>query len=241
MLESDPCPQAGGAHIPTAFFRDPQLNVKLEGDDKENLNVLGYKSLHYDHMRQFIQEQELAGNQIKFSLLDSKYAVCFDSKPQQGKAHFYVYEIFKRQIIRRFDPLNKQMSLKFDNSPARVAHDKSNRNQEDLEFGNRKKSQSSATSTSSRDAQEENEESTDFEEDVSVFEVSPLGSFLVAVVGNEFLSLKHLPRGSLKQLKSTLTPCYIADYNEDFPVAQKNGPAPDQQVDSVVTPIAANQ
>ena len=66
------------------------------------------------------------------------------------------------------------MSLNFDNSPARVAHDQSNlRGQEDLEFGTRKKAQSSASSSSSGGAQDEQEDSEDYEEDVSVFEVSP--------------------------------------------------------------------
>ena len=119
------------------------------------------------------------------------------------------------------------MSLKFDSSPARVAHDQSNRNQEDLEFGHRKKANSSATSDSSRDGYDDKEDSEDLEEDVSVFEVSPQGSFLVAVVGNEFLSLKHLPKGSCRELKSILTPCFIADYNEDFPTAAKNVPTKD--------------
>ena len=67
----------GGAQIPTAFFREPLTKSILEGDDKNNQKILGYKSLHYEHMREFIQQQELIGNQIKFALHNSKYAVGF--------------------------------------------------------------------------------------------------------------------------------------------------------------------
>ena len=54
MLECDPYQMPGGAQIPTAFFRDPKANIILEGDEKENQRLIGYKSLHYEHMREFI-------------------------------------------------------------------------------------------------------------------------------------------------------------------------------------------
>ena len=60
---------------------------------------------------------------------------------------------------------------------------------------------------------EEKSESDDYEEDVSVFEVSPQGSFLVAVVGNEFLSLRFLPKGCLRELKAMTIPSYMAEIN----------------------------
>ena len=59
MLECDPYQMPGGAQIPTAFFRDPRAHTILEGDNKENQKLIGYKSLHYEHMREFIQNQEL--------------------------------------------------------------------------------------------------------------------------------------------------------------------------------------
>ena len=61
----------------------------------------------------------------------------------------------------------------------------------------------------------------------------------MAVVGHEFLSLKHLPKGSCRQLKSILTPCFIADYNEDFPIAPKGTPNTEQPADAVASPLMA--
>ena len=49
----------------------------------------------------------------------------------------------------------------------------------------------------------------DFVEDVSVFEVSPQGNFLVAFISNEFLTLKMLPRSSSQQFRKLLTPSFM--------------------------------
>ena len=56
MLEAEPTALPGGAQIPTAFFRDPQTQTILEGDKKDRQKLLGYKSLHYEHMREYIQQ-----------------------------------------------------------------------------------------------------------------------------------------------------------------------------------------
>ena len=50
----------------------------------------------------------------------------------------------------------------------------------------------------------------DDDEDVSVFEVSPQGNFVVSVVQNEMLSLKYLPRGNLKCFHQMMTASYLA-------------------------------
>ena len=49
----------------------------------------------------------------------------------------------------------------------------------------------------------------DYVEDVSVFEVSPQGNFLVALVSNEFLMLKMLPSSSTAQYRKLLTPSFM--------------------------------
>ena len=51
----------------------------------------------------------------------------------------------------------------------------------------------------------------DHEDDVSVFEVSPKGTFLVAFVSNEFVTLKMLDRGIPTQLKPLLLPICMVD------------------------------
>ena len=75
--ENEPVMLPGGAQIPTAFFRDPRTKEVLEGDEEGKQKYLGYKSLHYEHMREYIQIQENLGNQVKFALLDSNYAYVY--------------------------------------------------------------------------------------------------------------------------------------------------------------------
>ena len=60
--DSTPSELQGGATIPVAFFRDPKVEDLLPGDKAGQQRLLGYKSLHYEHMREFIQKQELLGN-----------------------------------------------------------------------------------------------------------------------------------------------------------------------------------
>ena len=53
----------------------------------------------------------------------------------------------------------------------------------------------------------------DFTEDVTVFEVSPQGSFLLAFVSNEFLVLKMLPKSVTPAFRSILTPSFMISEN----------------------------
>ena len=139
-------------------------------------------------MREFIQTQELLGNQIKFGLCDSKFAICFQSTRYNGlKPHFFVYEVLKRKVVRRFYPLNKPFDLNLDDN-------KMSLDQSAMGFG--KKDSESNLQNGDSDKEED-----DYDEDVSVFEVSPKGSFLVAVVNNEFLTLKFLRQGALSWIK----------------------------------------
>ena len=61
-------------------------------------------------------------------------------------------------------------------------------------------------SNSSLDSKAEEEQ---FVEDVSVFAVSPKGSFLVALVSHEFLVLKMLPRAVTNDFRQMLTPSFM--------------------------------
>ena len=45
----------------------------------------GYKALHYEHMREWLQRQEAVGNIIKFSLMDSKYCIGFQRSSYKGR------------------------------------------------------------------------------------------------------------------------------------------------------------
>lgn len=68
--------------------------------------MLGYKSVHYEALREWLQNQELNGNTIKFSMLDQKYCIGFQRKEFRGmKPHFFIYEILKRKVVRRFLPM----------------------------------------------------------------------------------------------------------------------------------------
>ena len=73
---------------------------------EEHAKEKGFKSLHYEHMKEWLQRQEKAGNIVKFALMDSKYCVGFQRSTYKGrKPHFFIYEILKRKVIRRFMPL----------------------------------------------------------------------------------------------------------------------------------------
>ena len=67
-----------------------------------------------------------------------------------------------------------------------------------------------------------------FVEDVSVFEVSPKGTYMVSYVSQDFIVLKMLPRGTTQSFERMLTPSFMVlehipmqmldqydDYNED--------------------------
>jgi len=48
---------------------------------------------------------------------------------------------------------------------------------------------------------------------VNCFEVSPRGSFLIAVVNEELFSLKYLPEGMIPEMRDTIEPFYYAEVN----------------------------
>ena len=112
VLYCEPEQLPGGATLPTALFRDPQAGIDVDSlrfsdNPPEDIAILnGFKSMHYEHMREWVQGQELKGNTIKFANLDSKYCVGFQRTEFKGmKPHFFVYEIFKREVVRRFMPM----------------------------------------------------------------------------------------------------------------------------------------
>ena len=83
VLAKDPEVLPGGATLPTSLFRDPEV-IKKEasrlserGPPKDESTLNNFKLLHFEHMRQWIHNQELKGNTIKFSTFDSKYCIGF--------------------------------------------------------------------------------------------------------------------------------------------------------------------
>ena len=112
------------------------------------------------------------------------------------KPHFFVYEIFKREVVRRFNPMIDQHNSEWFSNNESIDIIKSSKNllHDDSED----------SSDSGSKAEEEQ-----FFEDVSVFAVSPKGSFLVALVSNEFLVLKMLPRAVTNDFRSILTPSFM--------------------------------
>ena len=107
VLFRKPQKMPGGATIPTSLFRNPKfLQIKRSSKSLDEAKLLGFKALHYEHMREWIHKQERIGNIIKFSLIDSKYCVGFQKSTYNGmKPHYFVYEILKRKVVRRFLPL----------------------------------------------------------------------------------------------------------------------------------------
>ena len=62
VLTRDPAELPGGATIPTALFRDPN-NMRssfcvadLRGPPPEESEIDNYKSLHFEHMREWLQK-----------------------------------------------------------------------------------------------------------------------------------------------------------------------------------------
>lgn len=50
--------------------------------------------------------------------------------------------------------------------------------------------------------------------DVSIFEVSPRGTFMLSVVQNELLQLKYLPKGIIDHFNPLVEPIYLVDLRE---------------------------
>mmetsp|Transcript_6206 Transcript_6206/g.8295 ORF Transcript_6206/g.8295 Transcript_6206/m.8295 type:complete len:149 (-) Transcript_6206:2123-2569(-) len=144
-------------------------------------------------MREWLQLQEAAGNIIKFSLFDSKFCVGFQRSTYRGlKPHFFIYEILKRQVVRRFSPLLDQYKKEWWSDGFR----QSGGNINIYDGGSGKKAGTSHNdSTSDADIASTDEGNADaFVEDVSVFELSPKGTYMVSYVSKDFLVLKMMPR-----------------------------------------------
>jgi hypothetical protein len=158
-------------------------------------------------MREWVYKQELLGNTIKFSLFDSKYCVGFQRTTYNGmKPHFFVYEILKRKVTRRFlpllDPFKSEWLIQRDvfNMPSFVA----------------KKSPDSGDDSEIDGSSIDSNLAEDYAEDVSVFEVSPQGSYLVALVSNEFVTLKMLNRSLNPMFRKMLTPSFMITEHIDL-------------------------
>ena len=126
--------------------------------------------------------------------------------------------------MRRFFPLNKQFDLKLTNYDQMIDV-MQEKEEEDRDFGRaqtnfRRKTQKGGRLDISAEYSEQSidnlvdnnsEDEQEYDEDVSVFEVSPRGTFVVSVVQNEMLSLKYLPRGNLKCFSQLMNASYLAN------------------------------
>ena len=167
---------------------------------EETAKEKGFKSLHYEHMKEWLQKQENAGNIVKFALMDSKYCVGFQRTTYKGrKPHFFIYEILKRKVIRRFMPLLDAYKKEWWQDPHGSGF-----------FYVNKSAAKTGSNDSTSDADiHETEGSEAFLEDVSVFEISPRGSFMVSYVSQDFLVLKMLPRAMNTEDRRLMTSSYM--------------------------------
>jgi len=78
-------------------------------------------------------------------------------------------------------------------------------------------------------ADNNSEDEQEYDEDVSVFEVSPRGNFVVSVVQNEMLSLKYLPRGDLECFSQLMTASYLANSMQSAEAAESEEEVPKQE------------
>ena len=115
--------------------------------------------------------------------------------------HFYVYDIVNRCITRRFLPLSADFSLLW--------------NEETLEIDKYKKEKVDSEQSSGSQESKENQ-------DISSFEVSPRGTFLVAVMpDSEMFSLKYLPEGGIFEFKDSIEPFYYTEIDDKSLMASK--------------------
>ena len=133
------------------------------------------------------------------------------------KPHFFVYEILKRKVTRRFlpllDPFKSEWQEKGDilNIPT---------------FAGIKKSLESVDSDIDNSSNASHL-AEDYTEDVSVFEVSPQGSYLVALVSNEFITLKMLNRSLDSSFRKMLTPSFMINEHIEMNFDEKLVSEPD--------------
>jgi hypothetical protein len=66
-----------------------------------------YKLTQYDHVKSFIEQQTKEGNTIKFARDNNSFCVGYDAKGR----NFFVYDIQRHAITRRFRPAGDFESL----------------------------------------------------------------------------------------------------------------------------------
>lgn len=151
-------------------------------------------------MKEWLQKQENAGNIVKFALMDSKYCVGFQRTTYKDrKPHFFIYEILKRKVIRRFMPLLDAYKKDWWQDPHGSG----------FFYVNKSAAKTGSNDSTSEADIHETEGSEAFLEDVSVFEVSPRGSFMVSYVSQDFLVLKMLPRAMNTEDRRFMTSSYM--------------------------------
>lgn len=109
-----------------------------------------------------------------------------------------MYEILKRKVVRRFLPIIDVFKSEWmDNDPNYF-----------LKNENTKKSLDNDSDLDHTTASQIEEEDA---EDVSVFELSPQGSYIVSLVSGELLTLKFLNRSVSSSLRKMLNPSFMIE------------------------------
>jgi hypothetical protein len=121
-LTKPPEPLAGGANIPVSIFNLPsgtQMEQaalhkyeKIQIVKQHKQAAPSYKLSHYEHMKAFIKKHEKIGNMIKFARDQNQYAIGYQHCAYgDRKPHFFIYDVQKRSVVRRFNPLSPVFSI----------------------------------------------------------------------------------------------------------------------------------
>ena len=216
-LSKAPQPLAGGASIPVSIFNQPNGTQREQATirryekiqsrvtqlvKQHSLAAPTYKLTHYEHMKAFIKKHEKIGNMVKFARDHNQYAIGYQHCEYNGrKPHFFIYDVQKRAVVRRLLPLSAPFSItEFldEHDDLLQAQSIHNKGQEDNESLN----QSMAV---------KQEEPVS---EVTYFEVSPGGSFMLSIVENELLCFKLLNPGIVDFFKESLQPGYFSEEHQ---------------------------
>ena len=126
-LSKEPERLAGGANIPVSIFNLPNGTQKEQASihkyekiqsmltclvKQHKQTAPSYKLSHYEHMKAFIKKHEKIGNMIKFARNHNQYAIGYQHcEYKDRKPHFFIYDIQKRSVVRRFTPLSPAFAI----------------------------------------------------------------------------------------------------------------------------------
>jgi hypothetical protein len=72
----------------------------------------GFRTQHFEHLKEFIEKQELMGNLVKMPRYETNYLIVYETTKTATQApHFFIYDILSRKVIRRFLPLSPEFEV----------------------------------------------------------------------------------------------------------------------------------